>query len=101
MKKIWYGWEEIVRDVGVLCRDITISEFTPDVIVGLSRGGLTPGIMLSHWLKKPFKPIVTALRDFPEWEEYLPRKTDKCVLIVDDICAVSYTHLTLPTIYSV
>ena len=46
MKKIWYGWEEIVRDVGVLCRDITISEFTPDVIVGLSRGGLTPGIML-------------------------------------------------------
>ena len=86
MKKIWYGWEEIVRDVGVLCRDITISEFTPDVIVGLSRGGLTPGIMLSHWLKKPFKPIVTALRDFPDWEEYLPRKTDKCVLIVDDIC---------------
>ncbi len=48
MKKIWYGWEEIVRDVGVLCRDITISEFTPDVIVELSRGGVTPGIMVSH-----------------------------------------------------
>ena len=35
---------------------------------------------------KPFKPIKAALRDFPEWEDYLPRKTDKCVLIVDAVC---------------
>ena len=56
------------------------------MIVGLSRGGLTPGVMLSHWFKKPFKSVASALRDFPEWEEYLPRPTDKRVLIVDDIC---------------
>jgi hypoxanthine phosphoribosyltransferase len=37
-------------------------------------------------MKKPFKPIKTALRDYPEWEDYLPRKTDKKVLIVDDVC---------------
>jgi hypoxanthine phosphoribosyltransferase len=42
--------------------------------------------MMSHWMKKPFKPIKTALRDYPEWEDYLPRKTDKRVLIVDDVC---------------
>ena len=42
--------------------------------------------MMSHWLQKPFKPIKAALRDFPEWEDYLPRKTDKRVLIVDDVC---------------
>jgi len=41
---------------------------------------------MSHWLQKPFKPIRTSLRDFPEWEDYLPRKTDERVLIVDDIC---------------
>ena len=86
MKKIWYDWKELVVDVGVLCRDITISKFEPDIIVGLSRGGLTPGIMLSHWFKKPFKPVSSSLRDHPEWEKYLPRKTDKRVLIVDDIC---------------
>jgi hypothetical protein len=56
------------------------------VIVGLSRGGLTPGVMMSHWMKKPFKPVKAALRDFAEWEDYLPRPTDKRVLIVDDIC---------------
>jgi len=42
--------------------------------------------MMSHWLQKPFKPIKAALRDFPEWEDYIPRKTDKRVLIVDDVC---------------
>ena len=85
-KKQWYSWEEMQRDVGSLCRGITIDKFDPQVIVGLSRGGLTPGVMMSHWMKKPFKPVKAALRDFAEWEDYLPRPTDKRVLIVDDIC---------------
>jgi hypothetical protein len=86
MKKLWYDWKEMRRDVNSLCRQIVLDKFDPDVIVGLSRGGLTPGVMMSHWMKKPFKPIKAALRDFPEWEDYLPRKTDERVLIVDDIC---------------
>ena len=86
MNKLWYSWEEMRRDVNVLARDIVLDNFDPVVIVGLSRGGLTPGVMLSHWFKKPFKSVASALRDFPEWEEYLPRPTDKRVLIVDDIC---------------
>ena len=84
--KLWYDWKEMRRDVNSLCREIVLDKFDPDVIVGLSRGGLTPGVMMSHWMKKPFKPIKSALRDFPEWEDYLPRKTDKQVLIVDDVC---------------
>ena len=28
----------------------------------------------------------SSLRDFPEWEDYLPKPTDERVLIVDDIC---------------
>ena len=86
MNKLWYSWEEMRRDVNVLARDIVLDNFDLVVIVGLSRGGLTPGVMLSHWFKKPFKSVASALRDFPEWEEYLPRPTDKRVLIVDDIC---------------
>ena len=86
MKKLWYSWQDMCLDVNQLCRDIVLDNFKPDVIVGLSRGGLTPGVMMSHWLKKPFKPVKSALRDFPEWEDYLPRKTDKRVLILDDIC---------------
>tara|TARA_B100001250_G_scaffold404658_1_gene420965 strand:+ start:1621 stop:2094 length:474 start_codon:yes stop_codon:yes gene_type:complete len=86
MKKLWYPWDEMRRDVNTLCREIVLDKFDPCCIVGLSRGGLLPGVMMSHWLNKPFKPVKAALRDFPEWEDYLPRKTDERVLIVDDIC---------------
>jgi hypothetical protein len=86
MNKLWYTWDEMRNDCHVLVRDIVLDDFDPEVIVGLSRGGLTPGVMLSHWFKKPFKSVKSALRDFPEWEDYLPRPTDKRVLIVDDIC---------------
>ena len=85
-KKIWYNWDEMRRDVNTLCRTISLDKFDPQVLVGLSRGGLTPGVMMSHWMQKPFKPIKTSLRDFVEWEDYLPKKTDERVLIVDDIC---------------
>ena len=85
-EKLWYNEEELRRDVSSLCRNIVLDKFDPQVIVGLSRGGLVPGVMMSHWFQKPFKPVQAALRDFQEWENYLPRKTDERVLIVDDIC---------------
>ena len=91
MNKLWYSWEEMRRDVNVLARDIVLDKFDPKVIVGLSRGGLTPGVMLSHWFKKPFKPVKSSLRDFPEWEDYLPKPTDERVLIVDDISSLTGT----------
>ena len=84
--KLWYDWKEMRRDVNTLCREIVLDKFDPDVIVGLSRGGLTPGGMMSHWMEKPFKSIKASLRDYPEWEDYMPRKSDERVLIVDDIC---------------
>ena len=84
--KLWYDWKEMRRDVNTLCREIVLDKFDPDVIVGLSRGGLTPGVMMSHWMEKPFKSIKASLRDYPEWEDYMPRKSDERVLIVDDIC---------------
>ena len=86
MTKLWYKWNEMRRDVNTLCREILLDGFNPEVIVGLSRGGLMPGVMMSHWMQKPFKPVKASLRDFPEWEDYLPKKTDERVLIVDDIC---------------
>ena len=86
MTKLWYKWNEMRRDVNTLCREIFLDGFNPEVIVGLSRGGLTPGVMMSHWMQKPFKPVKASLQDFPEWEDYLPKKTDERVLIVDDIC---------------
>jgi len=97
MNKYWYNWDEMRKDVNSLCRDIILDKFDPEVIVGLSRGGLTPGVMMSHWFHKPFKPIKTSLRDFPEWEDWLPKKTDKRILIVDDICDSGETFEKIST----
>ena len=66
-KKLWYDWQEMRRDVNTLCREVMLDKYDPNVIVGIARGGLLPGIMMSHWMQKPFKPIIAALRDFPEW----------------------------------
>jgi hypoxanthine phosphoribosyltransferase len=101
-KKLWYSWDEMRRDINVLCRDIVLDNFKPQVIVGISRGGLVPGVMMSHWFKLPFKPVRASMRDFPTWEDYLPKKTDQRVLIVDDICDSGKTfqkissHITGP-----
>ncbi len=81
MNKWWDKWDEMRRDVNTLCRSITLDKFDPEVIVRLSRGSLIPGVMISHWMQKPFKPIKTSLRDFPEWEDCLPKSTDERVLI--------------------
>ena len=62
----------------------------PDYIVGINRGGLTPAVMLSHFLNKPMYTLDIRLRDgarepesnikmaFDAWE-------GKNILIVDDI----------------
>tara|TARA_B100000900_G_scaffold269374_1_gene229999 strand:- start:1376 stop:1876 length:501 start_codon:yes stop_codon:yes gene_type:complete len=86
MEKLVYTWEEQIADTNLICEKIDADEFKPDVIVGISRGGLIPGVMISHKLNIPFKPVHASTRDFPHWENYLPKPNDSKVLIVDDIC---------------
>ena len=86
MEKLYYTWDEQLEDTQTVCKLIEEDNFIPDVIVGISRGGLIPGVMISHKLDIPFKPVHASTRDFPHWENYLPKPKDSKVLIVDDIC---------------
>ena len=86
MKVIYYSWEESIQDLHELVRQMTVDRFSPQVIVGISRGGLPPAVMLSAYFDIPLKPLKSSLRHFPQWEEYMPRPTDREILIVDDIC---------------
>ena len=86
MEKLNYSWSEQFQDTDKLCNNLEADSFIPDVIVGISRGGLIPGVMISHKLNIPFKPVHASTRDFPHWENYLPQPGDQKVLIVDDIC---------------
>ena len=86
MKVTYYSWEESIQDLHELVRQMTVDRFSPQVIVGISRGGLPPAVMLSAYFDIPLKPLKSSLRHFPQWEEYMPRSTDREILIVDDIC---------------
>jgi xanthine phosphoribosyltransferase len=82
-------------EIDRICKRIVKSRWQPDYIVGLSRGGLVPGVMISHWLNVPFKPLEVSLRDggycksskffAGEAFGYNEDKLKKNILIVDDI----------------
>lgn len=89
-EKIIYSWQDFDDGIEILTNCIISSDWTPDYIVGVKRGGLIPAVSLSHRFNKPLIMMSCQLRDSVDKEvrlyevEELPK--DKNVLIVDDIC---------------
>ena len=86
--------EDIRQLVNKLCRDISLSGWRPDYVVGLTRGGLIPAVMISHYFNVPMHSLNVSLRDSdigPEsncWmaeDAYGYQDSPKRILIVDDI----------------
>ena len=93
--------------VNSICRDIANSDWRPDYVVGITRGGLVPAVMISHFLDVRMETLKVSLRDDGECESncwmaedafgYVPAdqrgesgtETDpayrKNILVVDDI----------------
>ena len=63
MSKRIITYTEFKNLVSSLCRQLTLSEWRPDYIVGISRGGLLPAVMISHYLNVPMRPLQVSLRD--------------------------------------
>jgi xanthine phosphoribosyltransferase len=107
MKKLVINDNEFKGLVNKLCRDIANSGWRPDYVVGITRGGLTPAAMISHYFNVPCETLKVSLRDGDSSESncwmaedafgYVPledrgesgTETDpayrKNILIVDDI----------------
>lgn len=60
MNKTYYSWEDMQK----LCMNIAnqLGDWKPDYIVGITRGGAIPGVMLSHYLNVPMHPLEVSLR---------------------------------------
>jgi hypoxanthine phosphoribosyltransferase len=88
--------------VSSMCRDIVLSGWLPDCVVGIVRGGCVPATMISHYLKVPMHTVKISLREgqqdcesnlwLPEmaWGERASDGADSAerparILIVDDI----------------
>ena len=107
MKKLVITDAEFKGLVHKLCRDISNSDWRPDYIVGLTRGGLVAATMISHYFDIPLETLKVSLRDSGQSESncwmaedafgYIPsdmregidKRSDatykKKILIVDDI----------------
>lgn len=107
MKKIHYNFRDLTKLVSSVCRDVANSDWRPDYVVGITRGGLTPATMISHYFNVPCETLKVSIRDSGNCESnlwmaedafgYVPKDergsgdadTDpayrKNILIVDDI----------------
>lgn len=82
-------FEEFKGLVQEICRQIAKDNWRPDYIVGLTRGGLLPAVMISHYFNIPMKSLQVSLRDGEDCVSDLGMAEDafdgKNILIVDDI----------------
>jgi len=107
VNKLVIDYTQYKNLVGKICRDIAVSDWRPDYIVGITRGGLFPAVMISQWFNIPCETLKVQLRDGSDCESnlwmaeeafgYIPKdyqegidkRSDptfkKNILIVDDI----------------
>ena len=99
MKKIYYTWQQVEGACLDIARQINNSDWRPNYIVGITRGGLIPATLLSQYLEVPLETLKVQLRDGGECESNCWMAEDafgynaassgdplcKNILIVDDI----------------
>lgn len=93
MKKLTLSQTQFNFYVHDLCQQLASSNWRPDYVVGITRGGLIPALMISHYFKIPMKTLSISLRDNVETESNLDMAEEaighsnnaKNILIVDDI----------------
>ena len=71
MKKLVLNNSEIRSLTSKICREISTKSWTPDLIVGINRGGLIPGVMISQWFDIKHVPLTVNLRDHKDCESNL------------------------------
>lgn len=89
MNKRIIDYVEYKNLVSKICRSIVQSDWRPDYIVGITRGGLLPAVMISQWFDIKMNSLDVSLRDGGDCVSNLGMAEDayegKKILIVDDI----------------
>ena len=89
MKKVYYSWQQVQGAVLEIARQMSAHNWKPDYIVGITRGGAIPAVLLSQYTGIPMRPLQVSLRDHGDCVSDLGMAEDaynnKQILIVDDI----------------
>lgn len=94
--KHYINYEEgFKKQLETIFRQAAKDEFKPDVVVGITRGGLVPAVHASHYYDVPMRTVHISLRDHPhsqsldEVKEILLR--GEKVMFFDEICDEGHT----------
>jgi xanthine phosphoribosyltransferase len=71
MNKLVIDNKQLKGLVAKICRDISNSSWRPEYVVGITRGGLIPAVMISHYFGVPCETLKVSLRDGGEPESNL------------------------------
>lgn len=96
--KVEVSWD----DFGKMCRDLALKinkEYQPDVVVGVAKAGVIPGVVIASMFRKDFYTIKISRRKNDQVVHARPILfvpiTDsvygKKVLVVDEICVTGQT----------
>lgn len=66
MNKIYYTWQQIEGACLDIARQMNVHNWKPDYIVGITRGGAIPAVLLSQYTGIPMRPLHVSLRDGQE-----------------------------------
>ena len=90
-KKAYYNWSDIQGLTQDIIRQVTIDHNKYDCVVGLTRGGLPPAVLVSQYLDIPMHALKVSLRDHVGSDDLLDMKIaigvgfGKRILVIDDI----------------
>ena len=100
-KSKYFGKEDLIDSLHKIVEQIENSNWSPNVIISINRGGCVPGIYLSHRLNLKHKVIDIQLRDSNRSPDFklVKQKIKRFdnILLVDDI---NDSGKTLKTIYN-
>jgi len=85
MNKFYVQNYHIKTYLQTILRAMHKDKFVPDVVIGLSRGGLQPAVMLSNYFDVPMIPVSLALRDHQVERLDFEIDPGKKYLVIDDI----------------
>lgn len=96
MKLITYDWRRVERSLQDIAMQMYKDNWRPDYIVGITRGGLVPAVMLSHMTDIPMHTLCVQLgaegldenTESNCWmaeDAYGYNEKQKNILVIDDI----------------
>ena len=106
----YMNFKKLLAHTHNICRQINLDNWRPDYIIGITRGGLTPAKLISHYYNLPMYTLDIRLRQDlsgagPESNERMAKDAygqydgssieGKNILIVDDINDSGATFLHL------